>query len=170
VRGFRDLSIFVFSLAALLLLALIAQRPAQVGAASTSLRFPPTGYILDSPTLTIAGATATTAPTSVTGVTSVQIQWIFGTVSGSYSGCTVQGKTTLDGVNWLTLGGAASVTVTSNTLNAWRILLQAPATSGVTVTTPSSSAAAGFGDQIEYTFACSGYGTQAPVTIKALYQ
>ncbi|HMD85146.1 MAG TPA: hypothetical protein VKO18_10655 [Terriglobia bacterium] len=52
----------------------------------------------------------------------------------------------------------------------WSILQQGAASSGVTTTTPSNSAAATFGDQIEYVFACSGYGASAPVTIKAIYK
>lgn len=171
MRSVRNSFIFSFCFAAVLLLvALIGRNPAPVSAASFSLRFPSFGYILDSPTLTIAGATVTTAATPIAGAGAAQVQWIFGTVAGNYSGCTVQAKTTLDGTNWLSLGSAASVTVTGNTVNAWAILQQAPVTSGVTTTTPSSSAAVGFGDQIEYTFACSGYGTSAPVTIRAIYK
>jgi hypothetical protein len=40
----------------------------------------------------------------------------------------------------------------------------------VTTTTASSTAAAGIGMQTKYTFACSSYGTSAPVTITAIYK
>jgi hypothetical protein len=172
MKRLRAVLILIGCFAALLFTAPVWNgAPAEVVAASsTSTRFPSFGYILDNPTLTIAGATMTTAPTSIAGVSSAQVQWAFGTVSGSYSGCSVQAKTSIDGANWLTLGSAASVTVTSNTVNAWGIFQQAPTTSGVTVTTASSSTATAFADQIEYTFACSGYGTSAPVTIKAIYK
>lgn len=150
---------------AIVLLAPILTRPPRVNAdSSNSRRFPAFGYILDNPTISIAGATATT------GVTTAHIAWVFGTVSGTYTTCTVQAKTSFDGVNWLTLGSAASVTATTGTVNAWDIYQQAPTTSGVTTTTVSSSAAAGFGLLTEYTFACSAYGTSAPVTISVIYR
>ena len=157
--------------ATLVLLALPSVRPPQVMADSYSAhRFPAFGYIVDNPLLTIAGATITTNPTSTTGATSAHVTWVFGTISGSYTGCTVQAKTSFDGVNWLTLGSAAAVSVTSNAVNAWDIYQQAPVTTGVTTTAVSSSAAAGFGQYVEYTFACSAYGTSAPVTITAIYR
>lgn len=157
--------------AVLVLLALPALRPPRVSAdAYSSHRFPAFGYILDNPILTIAGAAITTNPTSTTGATAAHLTWVFGTVAGTYSGCTVQAKTSFDGVNFLNLGSAASVTVASNTVNAWDIYQQAPVTTGVTTTTVSSSAAAGFGQASEYTFACSSYGTSAPVTITGIYK
>jgi hypothetical protein len=156
---------------AIVLLAPVLTRPPRVNAdSSNSRRFPAFGYILDNPTISIAGATATTSAASTTGVTTAHIAWVLGTVSGTYTTCTVQAKTTLDGVNWLTLGSAASVTATSGAVNAWDIYQQAPATSGVTTTTVSSSAAAGFGLLTKYTFACSAYGTSAPVTISVIYR
>ncbi|MGD1100922.1 MAG: hypothetical protein ABSA59_02555, partial [Terriglobia bacterium] len=156
---------------AIVLLAVANLRLPQVSADSySSHRFPAFGYILDNPILTIAGATTTTNPTSTTGATTVHVTWVFGTVSGTYTGCTVQAKTSFDGANWLTLGSAAAVTVTSNAVNAWDIYQQAPVTSGVTITAVSNSAAAGFGQLSEYTFACSAYGTSAPVTITAIYK
>ena len=109
-------------------------------------------------------------PTSTTGATTAHLTWVFGTVSGTYTGCTVQAKTSFDGVNFLNLGSAASVTVTTNAVNAWDIYQQAPVTTGVTTTAVSSSAAAGFGQLSKYTFACSAYGTSAPVTITAIYK
>ncbi len=155
----------------LVLLALPTLRPPQVMAdAYSSHRFPAFGYILDNPILTIAGATTTTNPTSTTGATTAHVTWVFGTVSGTYTSCTVQAKTSFDGVNWLNLGSAASVTVATNAVNAWDIYQQAPVTTGVTTTTVSNSAAAGFGQWSEYTFACSAYGSSAPVTITAIYK
>ena len=155
----------------LVLAATFSFRLPQVSAdAYSSHRFPAFGYILDNPILTIAGATTTTKPTSTTGVTTAHVTWVFGTVSGTYSSCTVQAKTSYDGVNWLNLGSAASVTVSTNAVNAWDIDQQAPVTTGVTTTTVSNSAAAGFGQSSEYTFACSAYGTSAPVTITAIYK
>jgi hypothetical protein len=160
-----------FAEVAIVLLAVANLRLPQVSADSySSHRFPAFGYILDNPILTIAGATTTTNPTSTTGATTVHVTWVFGTVSGTYTGCTVQAKTSFDGANWLTLGSAAAVTVTSNAVNAWDIYQQAPVTSGVTITAVSNSAAAGFGQLSEYTFACSAYGTSAPVTITAIYK
>jgi len=129
----------------------------------------PTGVIVDTPTITIAGASATTTATPTSSAHEAQIQWNFGTVSGTYSTCTVQLKTSFDGTNWLTLGAAASVTVTSNTLNAWTVIEQLGTTS-VTTTTPSSSAAAGFGELTEAVFSCSTYGASAPVTISVVYR
>jgi hypothetical protein len=153
------------------LLATFSLRLPQVSAdAYSAHRFPAFGYILDNPVLTIAGATTTTNPTSTTGATTAHLTWVFGTVSGTYSSCTVQAKTSFDGVNWLNLGSAAAVTVTSNAVNAWDIYQQAPVTTGVTTTSVSSSAAAGFGQLSKYTLACSAYGTSAPVTITGIYK
>ena len=70
----------------------------------------------------------------------------------------------------MNLGSAAAVTVTSNAVNAWDIYQQAPVTTGVTTTTVSGTVAAGFGQFNEYTFACSAYGSSAPVTITAIYK
>ena len=153
------------------LLAVFSFRPPQVSAdAYSSHRFPPFSCILDNPILTITGATITTGPTSTAGATTAHLAWVFGTVAGTYTGCTVQAKTSFDGANWLNLGSAAALTVTSNTVNAWDIYQQAPASTGVTTTTVSSTAAAGFGQLSKYTFACSAYGTSAPVTITAAYK
>jgi len=153
------------------LLALPSLCPPPVMADSySSHRFPAFGYILDNPNLTIAGAAISTNPTSTTGSTTAHLAWVFGAVSGTYTGCTVQAKTSFDGVNWLNLGSAAAVTVAANAVNAWDIYQQAPATSGVTITTVSNSAAVGFGQLSEYTFACSAYGTSAPVAITGIYR
>jgi len=172
MRTLRNSFVLTFCAAVVMvLLALPGLRLPQVSAdAYSSHRFPAFGHILDNPLLTIAGATTTTNPTSTTGATTAHVTWVFGTVSGTYSGCTVQAKTSFDGVNWLNLGSAAAVTVTSNAVNAWDIYQQAPVTTGVTTTAVSSSAAAGFGQVSEYTFACSAYGTSAPVAITAIYK
>jgi hypothetical protein len=126
-------------------------------------------YILDNPTITIAGASATTTATPTTTAHEAQVRWTFGTVTGTYTTCTVQAKTSFDGTNYLTLGGTASVTVTSNTVNAWSIVAQAPTTT-VTTGAVSPTAALGFGQLTQYTFSCSAYGTSAPVTITTLYR
>jgi hypothetical protein len=155
----------------LVIMAVVSIHPPQVSAdAYSSHRLPVFGYILDNPVLTIAGAGITTNPSSVTGSSTAHVTWVFGTVSGTYTGCTVQAKTSYDGTNWLNLGSAASVTVSTNTVNAWDIYQQAPTTSGVTTTSVSGSTAPGFGQLNEYTFACSAYGTSAPVTITAIYK
>ena len=88
--------------------------------------------VTDTPTITIAGATATTTATPTTASREAHIVWTFGTVAGSYTSCTVQAQTTYDGTNFLTMGSAQSVTVTSTTVNAWDIYQQAPAATGVT--------------------------------------
>lgn len=156
---------------AAVLVATLSLRPPQVSADSySSHRFPAFGYILDNPLLTIAGASITTNPTSTSGAASAHVTWVFGTVTGTYTGCTVQAKTSFDGVNFLNLGSAAALTVASNAVNAWDIYQQAPVTTGVTTTTVSNSVAAGFGQVSEFTFACSAYGASAPVTISVIYK
>lgn len=139
---------------------------------TVEIRGPAFGFLEASPTIAITTGTATTAAMATTGATTAHVQFAFGTIAGSFTGCTVQAKTSFDGVNFLTLGSAATLTtpLTSSLVNAWDIYQQAPVTTGVTVTTPSSSAAAGFGAITEYTFACSGYGTAAPVTVTAIYK
>jgi len=129
----------------------------------------PTGVIVDTPTITIAGASATTTVTPTTSAREAQIQWTFGTVSGTYSTCTVQAKTSYDGVNFLTMGSAAPVNVTSNSVNAWTVIEQLGTTS-VTTSSVSSSVALGFGQLTEFAFSCSSYGTSAPVSISVIYR
>jgi hypothetical protein len=129
----------------------------------------PVGVITDTPAITIAGATATTTATPTTSAREAQIQWTFGTVTGSYSTCTVQAKTSYDGVSFLTLGSAVSVTVSSNAVNAWTIIEQLGTTS-VTTSSVSSTAALGFGQLTEFTFSCSSYGTSAPVAVSVIYR
>jgi hypothetical protein len=127
--------------------------------------------MIGQPAINIAGAAATSAPQDTSGVTTAHIQMAFGSVSGSYGTCSCQAKTSFDGTNFLTLGSAASITATTSTINAWDIYGQVGVTTGVTVTTPSSSAASGFGAWTEYYFSCSGsYGTSAPATINVIYK
>jgi hypothetical protein len=127
------------------------------------------GFVSDTPAITIAGATADTAATFTGHAREAQVQWTFGTVSGSYGTCTVQLKTSYDGVNYLTLGGAASVTATTGTVNAWTVVEQLGTTS-VTTSAVSATAALGFGQITKGTFACSSYGTSAPVTVSVIYR
>ncbi len=159
------------ALATAIFVALVGVRPPRVSAdAYTSHRFPPFGYILDNPAVSLGGATATTGATATSGATTAHVSWVFGTVSGTYSTCTVQAKTSYDGTNYLNLGSAASVTVTTGAINTWDIYQQASVTTGVTTTAPSSTAAVGFGQLTKYTFACSGtYGTTAPTTVTVIY-
>jgi len=172
MKTFRNA--LLISLVASVLFVLASMPSLRLGQVSadaySSHRFPAFGYILDNPVLSISGTSITTSPTSTAGAATAHITWVFGAVAGSYTGCTVQAKTSFDGVNFLNVGGAASVTVTSNAVNAWDIYQQASTTSGVTTTTVSSSAAAGFGQLSEYAFACSAYGTSAPVAITAIYK
>lgn len=117
--------------------------------------------IVDTPTITIATATADTTWTSTVAAHQGTIRWKFGTVTGSYTGCTVQAKTGPDGTNFEALGSAQSVTVATGQLNEW--VLFEPASS-----TPSTTAQ-GFGQATKFTFACSGYGISAPVSINVTY-
>lgn len=143
----------------------------QVSADSySSHRFPAFGYILDNPVLAIANASITTNPTSTTGAASAHVTWVFGAVTGTYTSCTVQAKTSFDGVTFLNLGTAAAISAASSTVNAWDLYQQAPVTTGVTTTTVSSTVAAGFGQWSEYVFNCSAYGASAPVMITAIYK
>jgi hypothetical protein len=82
----------------------------------------------------------------------------------------VQAKTSYDGVNYLTLGSAVPVTVSTNAVNAWTIIEEL-GTDSVTSSAVSSTAALGFGQLTMYTFACSGgYGASAPVTVSVIYR
>lgn len=129
----------------------------------------PTGVIVDSPTVAITTGTATTSSTPTTTAHEAQVLWTFGTVSGTYSGCTVQAMTSFDGANFLTLGSAAPVTVTSNTVNAWTLIGQLGTTS-VTTSSVDEGVALGFGQVTEFNFSCSSYGTSAPVAISVIYR
>jgi hypothetical protein len=138
------------------------------GGATT--RTQPVVFTVDTPAITITGASADSASTPTTAAHEAEINWTFGTVSGTYSTCTAQAKTSIDGTNYLTLGSAASVTVTSNTVNQWTVLAQGASTSAVTTSAVSSTAALGFGQLTKFTFACSAYGTSAPVTVTVIYR
>lgn len=127
------------------------------------------GTIIDNPAITISTASASTAATPTTSAHEAQIFWNFGTVTGTYSTCTVQAKTSYDGATWLTLGSPATVTVTSGAAYAWTLIEQI-GTSSVTTSAVSSTAALGFGQLTMFTFACSSYGTSAPVTVTAIYR
>jgi len=139
------------------------------GGTTYTIGYTPVTYIFDNPAITITTATATSAATPTTTAHEAHISWVFGTVSGSFGTCTVQLKTTIDGTNYYTLGSAASVTATTSTKNVWDVLAQAPTTT-VTTGTPGSSVLLGFGVLTTQVFACSSYGTSAPVTISVLYK
>lgn len=113
--------------------------------------------------LAVVGGTIDTQPIDTAGVHQLGIQWKVATVAGTYTTCTVQAKTTFDGgTNYLTLGSAASITVTTGTNNAWT--LTAPL-----ATTVSSTVANSFGERTKFTFACSGaYGTSAPTVVSVI--
>jgi hypothetical protein len=129
----------------------------------------PTGVVVDTPAITLGSGPATTTATPSSGAREAQVQWNFGTVSGSYSNCTVQANTSYDGVNYLALGAPAGVMVSSNTLNAWNVAEQL-GTTGVSTASVSAGAALGFGLLTEFTFSCSSYGTSAPVTVSVIYR
>jgi len=129
-----------------------------------------TGPVTDNPTVTITNGTATTSSTPTTAAKEAHVLWQFGTVTGTYTTCTAQTKTAYDGTNFVTLGGTAALTVTSNTVNAWDIYQQAPVTTGVTVTAPSAAAGTGFGQLTQFVFSCASYGTSAPVTVTVIYR
>ena len=129
----------------------------------------PVGAVTDTPSITITNAAATTSATPTTSAHEAQVQWTFATVSGTYSSCAVQAKTSYEGTNYLTLGSPVTVTATTGTVNAWTIIEQL-GTSSVTTSAVSSTAALGFGQATEFTFSCSGYGSAAPVNISVIYR
>ncbi len=129
----------------------------------------PVGAVTDTPAIAITNATATSSATPTTSAREAQVQWTFGTVSGTYSGCTVQAKTSYDGTNYLTLGSPVTVTATSGAVNAWTLIEQL-GTNSVITSTASSTAALGLGQATAFTFACSSYGTAAPVNISVIYR
>jgi len=129
----------------------------------------PVGAVTDTPAVTITNAAATTSATPTTSAHEAQVQWTFGTVSGTYSSCTVQAKASYDGTNYLTLGSPVTVTATTGAVNAWTIIEQL-GTSSVTTSTASSTAALGFGQVTAFTFSCSSYGTAAPVNVSVIYR
>src|SRR5579859_7352690 len=85
--------------------------------------------IVDTPVLSLTTASADTTLTATTAAHEAMISIVFGTVSGTYTTCTAQLKTSLDNTNFLTLGSPQSITVTTGTVNVWTILAQAPTTS-----------------------------------------
>jgi len=129
----------------------------------------PVGVVTDTPAVTITNAAATTSATPTTSAHEAQIQWTFGTVSGTYSSCSVQAKTSYDGMNYLTLGSPVTVTATTGAVNAWTLIEQL-GTNAVTTSAVSSTTALGFGQVTEFTFTCSSYGTAAPVNINVIYR
>jgi hypothetical protein len=150
-------------------LILLAALTAFVALGAANVRGP-ISFVTDNPAITIAGATADTAATGTSHAREAQIQWTFGTVAGTYTTCTAQAKTSYDGTNYLTLGSAVAVTVTTGTVNAWTIIEQVGTTS-VTTSAVSATAALGFGQLTKFTFACSGaYGTSAPVKVNVIYR
>lgn len=117
----------------------------------------------DDQSFTLLAVSQDTNPTPSTGSTRADVEIKYGTVVGSYTTCTAQLKTTYNGTDFLTIGTASSVTVTSNTVNTFTVMGQAPVTTGVTNGTVSASAALTIGRQVKITTACSGsYGTTAP--------
>ena len=135
----------------------------------TNVQPRPVGVVIDTPAITIARGAATTTASPTSSAREAQIQWTFGTVTGTYSTCTVQAETSYDGTNYLTLGSPVPVTVASNTVNAWTIIEEL-GTDSVMTSAVSSTAALGFGQLTEFTFACSSYGTSAPVNVNVIYR
>lgn len=129
----------------------------------------PVGAVTDTPAIAITNATATTSATPTTSAHEAQVQWAFGTVSGTYSSCTVQAKTSYDGTNYLTLGSPVTVTATTGAVNAWTLIEQL-GTNSVTTSAVSSTAALGFGQATAFSFSCSSYGTAAAVNISVIYR
>jgi hypothetical protein len=129
----------------------------------------PVGVITDTPAVSITTTTATSSATPTTSAREAQVQWTFGTVSGTYSNCTVQAKTSYDGANYLSLGSAVSVTATTGAVNAWTIIEEL-GTDSVITSAVNPTAAVGFGQLTEYAFSCSSYGTSAPVSISVIYR
>ncbi|MGD0128071.1 MAG: hypothetical protein ABSF46_22135 [Terriglobia bacterium] len=159
--------LLVCGLALCLVLPLVGAAPAPQ---SANVQPRPVGVIVDTPAIAIAGQSAQSTATPSTSAHEAQVIWTFGTVSGSCGTCTVQAQTTYDGATWLTLGSAASVTVSSGAVNAWTIIAQAPTSSGVTAGDVSATAALGFGLYTQFAFACSSYGANAPVSISVIYR
>ena len=113
-------------------------------------------------TLTITNAAVDSDPVATMGDHQAAVQLIFGTVSGSYSGCTVQARTSVDGTNYLTLSTAKSITMTTGTSNAWTII-------DPVGTAVSATAANSFGAATRFTLACSSYGTSATANLSVVY-
>ncbi len=131
----------------------------------------PMAPIVNAETFTLTGASGAYNTNLVPSTTAHEavINLTFGTVTGSFTTCTAQLNTTIDGVNFLTLGSAQSITVTSNHVNAWTIIEQTGTTS-VTSGAVSATAALSFGQQSYLALACSAYGTTAPATLSITYK
>jgi len=164
------LEIGKWKLAAIIVLAAVAPLVWLAATYPSGPLLQPFASVVDTQTITVAGATITSNPITVPYVKSAHISWTFGAVVGSYTGCTVQAKTAYDGINFTTLGSAVSITVAGNTIEEWDIYEQMGSSSGVTTTTPSTSAALSFGQVTEFVLACSGYGTSAAVTQNVIYR
>jgi hypothetical protein len=120
--------------------------------------------VTDKPVIAITKAEAYSATSNTTGMHEANVQVVFGTIAGTYTGCSMQAYTTVDGLNYLTFGSAQSLTVTTGAINTWTLVETAPSTA------VSSTAAAGFGVYTKYKFSCSSaYGTNAPATINVIY-
>jgi hypothetical protein len=129
----------------------------------------PIAFVTDHPSITITTATADTTATGTPAAHEALVNWTFGTVTGSYGTCTVQAKTSVDGTHYLTLGTAVSVTATTGTVNQWSLIEQIGTTS-VTSSAVSATVALGFGQLTKFTFACTSYGTSAPVSVTVIYK
>ena len=143
----------------LLLAGLLLFHPVSLSAQSSSLTQPVN--VVNAPTINITTATVDSSYFNSVGLGSILVQWKFGTVAGSFTTCTVQAKTSVNGSDYLTLGSAIPITVTTGTINIWNL-------GGSSTTTVSSSASPVFGSRTKFTFACSAYGTSAPVTISVV--
>jgi hypothetical protein len=126
-------------------------------------QFSSPSVVVDNPAMIITTGSATSTSTLTSGSHEANVQFSFGTVAGTYTGCTVQAYTAVDGANYFTLGQAQSVTVTSNKNNVWTLVETTPSSA------PSFTLATGFGQRTQYVFSCSSYGTSAPVTITTIY-
>ena len=144
-------------------------KAAPAGPSGTNVQPRPVGVVADTPAIAITTTAATSSATPTTSAREAQIQWAFGAVSGTYSSCTVQAKTSYDGTNYLNLGSAVTVTTTNGAVNAWTIIEEL-GTGSVTTSAVSSTAALGFGQLTEFTFSCSSYGTAAPVAVSVIYK
>lgn len=125
--------------------------------------------VIDTPAIALTTGTADTTATPTSGMHTGQFTLVTGTVTGTYTTCTAQVKTAVDGANYLTLGSGVSVTISSNTTNAFEVIEQLGTTS-VTTSANSATVALGYGRLTKLTLACSGaYGTSAPMTVSANY-
>ncbi len=131
--------------------------------------FSPNQPVTDQQSITFAGVTLDTTPTPTPNTHNVMVQYKFGTVTGTYTTCTAQAKTSFDGgTTFLTIGTAPALTVTTGTVNAWTVIEQLGTTS-VTTSAVSATVALGFGNVTKFTFNCTGaFGTSAPAAISII--